>query len=170
MLNYARDLKIDENNLDVEWLEQPELAYRYGAAAAEARRKANFIHEKAKVHRSLLIKAVNEDPEGTVGKSKPTASDIESCYRADEEHQQLKQELIEAEFNAEMAELAKAEICWTRKTALENLVKLHGQQYFAGPAIPRDLQAERAAYAEKKSRDANSAVTVATPRLRRGSK
>lgn len=170
MLNYARDLKIDENNLDVEWLEQPELAYRYGAAAAEARRKANFLHEKVKVLRSLLIKAVNEDPEGTIGKSKPTASDIESYYRADEEHQQLKQELIQAEFDAEMAELAKAEICWTRKTALENLVKLHGQQYFAGPAIPRDLQAERAAYAEKKSRAANSAVTVATPRLRRGSK
>ena len=30
----------------------------------------------------------------------------------------------------------------TKKTALENLVKLHGQSYFAGPAIPRNLNKE----------------------------
>jgi hypothetical protein len=29
-----------------------------------------------------------------------------------------------------------------RKSALENLVKLHGQQYFAGPMVPRDLTHE----------------------------
>ena len=29
-----------------------------------------------------------------------------------------------------------------RKDALENLVRLHGQQYFAGPKIPRDLPSE----------------------------
>jgi len=30
-----------------------------------------------------------------------------------------------------------------RKDALENLVRLHGQQYFAGPKMPRDVQWER---------------------------
>ena len=29
-----------------------------------------------------------------------------------------------------------------KKSALENLVKLHGQMYFAGPSIPRDLDKE----------------------------
>ena len=43
----------------------------------------------------------------------------------------------------EYAELAFQEIAWTRKKSLENLVILHGQQYFAGPKMPRNISEER---------------------------
>jgi hypothetical protein len=36
-----------------------------------------------------------------------------------------------------------------RKDALENMVRLHGQQYFAGPRIPRNLTEERQAKQKK---------------------
>ena len=38
-----------------------------------------------------------------------------------------------------------------RKDSLENLVKLHGQNYFAGPKIPRDLKAQREIFDKKVS-------------------
>ena len=41
-----------------------------------------------------------------------------------------------------------------QKTALENLVKLHGQQYFAGPSVPRDLSKEWERHERQKSVDA----------------
>jgi len=33
---------------------------------------------------------------------------------------------------------------------LENLVQLHGQNYFAGPSMPRNLQGERERKQEKR--------------------
>jgi hypothetical protein len=76
-------------------------------------------------------------------KEKPNAADIESFYRLDKIYQQLKSKWIEAQEEADFAELAQKEISWGRRSALENLVTLHGQQYFAGPKVPRDLQKER---------------------------
>ena len=40
-----------------------------------------------------------------------------------------------------------------RKTSLENLVRLHGQQYFAGPKMPRDLRKEVDRRAQQRKAD-----------------
>jgi hypothetical protein len=45
-----------------------------------------------------------------------------------------------------------------KKTALENLVKLLGASYFAGPKAPRDLTQER--LEEKERRMHNSRVKI----------
>jgi hypothetical protein len=41
-----------------------------------------------------------------------------------------------------------------RKSALENLVRLFGQSYFAGPKMPRDLHWEK----EEKEKSVNSGI------------
>ena len=51
----------------------------------------------------------------------------------------------------------------SKKDALENLVKLHGQQYFAGPKMPRDISWER----EQKQNRADQTVGQ---RLKRNNK
>jgi hypothetical protein len=51
-----------------------------------------------------------------------------------------------------MAEVAKNEFSFTRKAALENLVQLHGQNYFAGPKVPRNLSKERDEKEERQKR------------------
>ena len=142
-MNYEDDIRIDETALDIEWLEQASLAMRYGQHYAECRRKLVEIEEKIKVIRAELIAEANEDPQRCCNKDKPNAADIEAFYRNHKRHKRAKEQWVEAQYELDMAEIAKNEISFTRKATLENLVRLHGQQYFAGPQVPRDLASER---------------------------
>lgn len=142
-MNYETDIRIDETALDVEWLEQASLAMKYGKIYAIAKRRLTEVDEKIKVIRAELIKRANEDPKRCCKKDKPNAADIEAYYRNHERHKKAKEEWIEAQYELDMAEIAKNEISFTRKAALENMVKLYVANYFAGPNMPRDITAER---------------------------
>ncbi len=142
-MNYDEDVKIDEDALDIEWLEQGSLAMRYAQYQIECDSKVRQLEEKKRVIRSELILAVNEEPKNTVGKDKPNAADIEAYYRTQLSYQGITERLNNARTEAEYAKVASDEIRYTRKKALENLVALYGQQYFAGPKTPRDLKSER---------------------------
>lgn len=149
-MNYEEDIRIDETALDVEWLEQASLAMRYGKHWARCKMALTLAEEKIKVVRAELIKLANEDPDKYLGEgTKATAPNIEAFYRMHKRHKEAKQEWIDAQFELNIAEIAKNEISFTRKAALENLVVLHGQQYFAGPRIPRDLSEQREHFQKK---------------------
>lgn len=137
--DYRTDMRIDDQMLDIEWEDQPELAMKYGRIWADAHKRLQQAEERVKIVRSELIKEVNEDPVKCTGKEKPTVTDIEAYYRTHERHIEAKKEWIEAEYECNMAEIAKNEVSFTRKAALENLVILLGQDYFAGPKVPHDL-------------------------------
>lgn len=142
-MNYEQDIIIDESALDVEWVNQARLAVKYGRHWAECRQELTLAEENIKLVRSELIKEANENPEQCLGKGvKPTAPVVEAYYRNHKRHKAAKQDWVEAQFEANVAEIAYKEISYTRKAALENLVKLHGQQYFAGPSVPRNLTEE----------------------------
>lgn len=143
-LNYEEDIKIDESALDIEWLEQAPTAINYGVYWAKKKRQVELLEEEIKVLRSELTKKARKDPEKYFGKGK-SATDalVEAFYRSHEDHVALKQELIQAQFELDVAFVAYTQMGNTRKTALENLVKLHGQNYFAGPKVPRDITSER---------------------------
>jgi hypothetical protein len=153
-MNYEDDIRIDETSLDVEWLEQASLAMRYGKHYAIARRRFIQAEEKVKVIRAELIAEANADPVKCCNKDKPNVADIEAYYRNHKRHKTAKEEWVVAQYELDMAEIAKNEISFTRKVALENLVRLHGQQYFAGPKIPRDLAWER----EQKQKNVDAGV------------
>ena len=138
-LNYKEDVKINEAALDLEWLDQAELAVTYGKEWATIRKKVALLDEKIKVTRSKLIRKANENPKECLGQDKPTIQAVEAYYRTHKKHQKLKQELIEAQEELDLVEVAKNEIAFTRKSALENMVKLYASDYFAGPNVPRDL-------------------------------
>ena len=138
-MDYKMDVQIDETALDVEWLEQSSLAMRYGTHYAFCKKKVIEADEKIKVVRAELIKRANSNPTKYCGKDKPNAADIEAYYRMHPKHIAAKNEWIKAQFDLDIAEIAKNEISFTRKNALENLVKLYLGGYFAGPKVPRDL-------------------------------
>ena len=138
-MDYEKDIKIDENFLELEWLDQALLAMKYGKYYAECRKILTLTEEKIKVVRAELIQEANNDPVKCCKKEKPTVIDIEAYYRTEERHIKAKNEWVEAQYELDMAEIAKNEISFTRKAALENLVQLHGQQYFAGPEVPHNL-------------------------------
>jgi len=148
-MNYQEDIRIDETALDVEWLEQASLAMKYGKYYALARRRFIEAEEKVKVVRAELIAEANANPVKCCKKDKPNAADIEAYYRNAKRHKDAKEEWVTAQYELDMAEIAKNEIGFTRKSALENLVRLHGQQYFAGPKVPRDIEWERKAFDKK---------------------
>ena len=139
-MNFEQDMHIDESALDMELLEQATLALKYGKYWAECKERLTRAEENIKVIRSELIRKANSDPDRYLGQDvKPTAPNIEAFYRNHPNHKEAKEEWIEAQYELNMAEVAKNEISFTRKTALENLVKLHGQGYIAGPQIPHNL-------------------------------
>jgi hypothetical protein len=143
-LNYEEDLHIDEKQLDIEILEQTDKAIRYAKNWVECKRRFMQAEEKVKVIRSLLIKRAHEKPDTCLGYNvKPTAMTVEAYYRTNQKYIAAKEKLVQAQYELDLAEIAKNEMCYTRKTMLENLVKLNGQQYFAGPVVPRNLEQER---------------------------
>lgn len=163
-VDYERDIRIDETALDVEWLNQAPLAIRYARLSAYWNDQVRRLEERVKTIRSELILKVNENPGDLIGKEKPNAGDIEAYYRAHHEYQAAVTELNDAAAEAEFATMVKDEVCYTRKKALENLVQLHGQQYFAGPTVPRNLTAEARTF----ERQRNSNAKVGPIRMSRG--
>ena len=159
-LDYDKDVGIDETALDVEWLGQSTLAHKYIKNLMHLRKVEKRAHEHLKTVRSDLIHKVNEDPGETVGKAKPNAADIEAYYRRSDGYKEAKEEWINAEYEADYAELVQKEISYGRKASLENLVILHGQQYFAGPKVPRDLHKEIENRREEKRKTSNSKVKI----------
>jgi len=152
-IDYERDVKIDEQALDTEWLEQAPLARRYAKHLADCKNQVRQLEEKKKTIRSELINEVNKDPKMVLGKDKPNAADIEAYYRTHSDYKEVTEELNEAQYELDYAELAYQQIAWTRKKTLENLVILHGQQYFAGPSTPRDISKEWEQHEKQKQSD-----------------
>ncbi len=65
--------------------------------------------------------------------------------------------VIDAQYEYQMAQGA-VQAVEQRKSALENLVKLYGQGYFAGPKTPRDISSE--VLKDQKNKRVNSNVKI----------
>jgi len=139
-LNYQEDLHIDEDALDLEWLGQPALMFQYTQAEADARREVDRLKEKLSVCKAELDHGIRSYPE-QYKIEKITENVVQNVIITEEGHKDLMEELIEAqhEYNSMRGAVQAVD---QRKSSLENLVKLHGQQYFAGPKEPRDLPKE----------------------------
>lgn len=142
MVDYHKDMKIDPDALDIECLEHSIKALEYIELAVKLRKEERYADERVKTKRSELIEQANEDPEGCCNKAKPNMNDIEAYWRNHPDYIELKDKWIEAAAEADFADLAQKEFSYGRKKALENLVVLYGQSYFAGPKTPRDLGKE----------------------------
>ena len=137
--DFEKDVKIDELALDVEWLQQASLATKYSGYVMECRRLVELQELSVKELRAELYKAISLDPARYTGKEKPTVGLIEAVIDTDKEYSKMKTDLVKLKLELDYAEMVRREIAITRKNALENLVVLHGQNYFAGPKVPRDI-------------------------------
>ena len=140
-MDFEKDVNIDETILDVEWLEQPSLMLKYGRLVVEARKGYDLAKENLDVVKAELDKEIRSNPE-KFKLAKATESAILSAILTHPRYKEASERLIEAKYNLSMYQTA-ANAIDAKKAALENLVKLHGQQYFAGPKVPHDLSVER---------------------------
>jgi hypothetical protein len=140
-MNYEKDLKIDDSALDIEILSQPELMMKYCIHAAEARKNLEEVKQTVDVIKAELDKSIREKPED-YNITKITEGAIQSAILTDERYCNIYQEFLNAKYESDMAGGA-VRAMEQKKDCLELLVRLHGQSYFAGPKVPRNLEIER---------------------------
>ena len=139
-MDYENDIVISCEELDVEWLAQPRLMMEYTQHAAEMRRDMDKAKEKVDVVRAELDQRIRQDPD-EYDIDKITNPVVEAVIINQQEYKDATKEYLDTKYEHDVAQ-GVVRAFDQRKTALENLVKLHGQQYFAGPKVPRDLSEE----------------------------
>lgn len=144
-LNYLKDVQIDDQQLDVEWLNQADLAIRYGKAWADAKREHKQAEREMQQISAELIKLANTAPEKYLGAgTKATAANVQAFVDAHPKMKLAVEKLDEAVYTLDVADVARKEIGVTRKNALQAMTELLTANYFAGPSTPRNLQEIRA--------------------------
>jgi len=151
-MDYNKDVSIDESALDIEWLEQPSLMMKYGIHRADLQLEVERTKERIEIVKAELDKSIRSAPD-SYDIPKVSESAITNTILLQPQYQKAKEAYRKLKHELDYAWAASNAID-SKKSALENLVKLHGQQYFAGPKMPRELRRER----EIKQEDANRGV------------
>jgi len=143
-MEYEKDLRIDEEALDLEWLDQPSLMMKYTRLQARLQKEEDEVKERLELVTADLDKDIRENPDnyGLGDIPKITEAVVKGAVLNSKKYKDANAEYLEARFENNIAKGAVRSVD-QRKTSLENLVKLHGQQYFAGPRVPRDITEER---------------------------
>ena len=139
-MDYEKEIEIDESALDVECLRQSTLMLKWTQYQAEMQKNEDEKKEELDYLKADLDKKIRSDPEA-YEITKITEGAILNTIIFDEEYGKVNQEYIDAKFENNVAKGAVRAMAF-RKDMLEALIRLHGQQYFAGPNVPRDLSHE----------------------------
>lgn len=123
--------EIDQYNLDAEWIRQPKLYWKYAKKLADARVELDRKKTAIDVLKAEIDKAIRKNP-AKFGLEKITESAIVNVITERKEFQQATEEMHEAKHGVDIL-MAAVMTLDHRKRALENLVDLHGQNYFSEP-------------------------------------
>lgn len=141
-MDYDADVSIDETALDLEWIDHPRRMMAYCAHVAAAQRELDLSKERLDVVKAELDQQIRSDPEKYGLGTRVTEGSVQSAITVQPEYQDATKSFITRKYEHGIAQ-GVVRAFEHRKSALENLVRLHGQNYFAGPAVPRDLSDER---------------------------
>jgi hypothetical protein len=155
---FKNDIEINPDSLDVEWVKQASLFGEYCMEQVGARAKLDTVKEHLDVKVAGLGLKIRSNP-ATYGLDKVTEAGVQAVILLDAECAKLREEIAVAQYELEVTTAAVRALD-QKKSALENLVRLQGQNYFAGPSVPRDVGAEWVKDCERRSaRDKVKAAT-----------
>jgi len=161
MLDYEKDTRISEDDLDLECLEQPTLFMRYAKNLAQAEREKDAAKEKLEFIKAELDREIRLTPE-KFKVEKITDKVVENTILLQDRYKKASEAYLDAKFEYTTAK-GGVDAMNVKKDMLENLTKLMGQSYFAGPRTARDLSKER----EIKNKKVDSGVAQHLTRSRR---
>lgn len=142
-INYVKDIHIDETQLDVEWCDQAELYLKYARYEVQCEKEYELKKMQLDLLHGELDEQVRKHPEDFNLEGIKLVNDVvNNTVISLGEYQDMYIELLDAKVKLGDAKVATKAFL-QRKEALENLVYLNGQQYFAGPKLPRNLSEER---------------------------
>lgn len=133
-------LDIDINQLDVEWLKQPKLYERYAERLADAKRDLEIAKSELEVTRAELDQDIRDRPDA-YDLGKVTEPAIANVILTEKEYRRSRKKVIECKHFVDVLD-AMVTALDHRKKALENLVFLHGQSYFASPRASAEQHGE----------------------------
>jgi len=123
---------IDINNLDKEWINQPKIFFKYASELADVRRRLEEAKAELDVVKASLDKAIRENPASFGLPEKITETLISNTIIQQSEYQEALKIYRIRKHKVDILQAAVTALDH-RKSALERLVSLHGQNYFAAP-------------------------------------
>jgi hypothetical protein len=123
--------EIDQNQLDVEWVQQPRTFYEYAKKLAKAKARWERSKSALDVVRAELHKKVMHDP-ASYDIVKVTVDAVTNVITLLPEFQVAQEEVHKRKYTVDINQAAVNALDH-KKAALERLVSLHGQSYFATP-------------------------------------
>ena len=150
MSNYENDLSIDQGNLDKEWIKQPTLFMAYLKESIIASTKVTRAKENLDMVRSEVYLSTRQIREARGEKF--TEAVLEAEVKSSKEYKEASDEYIDLLEKSKILEAA-VRVFEHKKSALENMVKLHIAGYYSAPKDEGagDLIAETS---QQKQRDA----------------
>lgn len=136
MSKFKEDITISKSNLDDEWLMQPELVYDYCTQLADAKLELEEAKVELDVVKADLEVDIRNNPHDHEI-PKATESSIKAIVARHPDVKEAQQRLNEAKHSVAIIDSA-VEALNHKRAALENLVKLFGQSYFAMPEATAD--------------------------------
>lgn len=136
--DFENDLKIDKYALDEEWEKQAALFMSYCEAYAEAVYDRDRIKEQLEIERAKVGQEIQDDPE-SFGLAKVTIDALNKTINKDQRIIDKQQELHEANKNVNLLSGGK-EAMNHKKKAIEMLVELLIQGYFAEPKVKKEAK------------------------------
>jgi hypothetical protein len=101
----------------------------------------DLAKERLEFTKAELDQDIRQNPD-KYGLEKITDKVVEMTIPLQESYKKASREFIDAKFELNSAKGA-VDACSQRKDSLQELVKLYIGSYFAGPKVPRNLEAER---------------------------
>jgi len=132
----ANDFDIDENDLAAEWLAQPRLFKKYADALADARLTVDKAEVKLKVIRADFDFDIRANP-AEFNLTKATETVVENTIVRQPKFKAASKALVEAKHAMRVLDGA-VQTMEHRKRALEKLVDLHAQHYWAAPRAAKE--------------------------------
>jgi len=161
-MNYEQDIYIDQDGLDIECLDQAKLMLKYTRLQASAKKEVSRMKEALAVEKAELGRRIRKDPDD-FDLDKVTEAVVENTIIIQPDYKRAVSDLLDAQYEYDMIRGA-VEAVQQRKDMLQDLIRLHGQQYFAGPSIPRDLSYE--VKQKRQKEQANAAIKIGRRRKR----
>lgn len=135
-LNFEKDLQIDADNLDVEFLRQPSLYMQYAEESANAKDRLSRAKETLEVVRAETDKAIRDKPEA-FGIAKITEGAVSAAILLAKTYKEANENYLSAKHAADLFQAAVIAMD-QRKTSLEQLARLTIAGYCAMPSEPHD--------------------------------
>jgi len=134
-------LEMDLNCLDEMWLEQPRLYHRYAKKLATAKQKLEEDKAELELCKAELDRDIRSNP-ANFNLEKITENVVSNTIITQERYRSLQAQLLDTKHEVDVLQAAVTTLDH-RKRALENLVSLHGQDYFSTPR-PKDNTSKEA--------------------------